>query len=468
MVSAIVPVEPKGIRTPIVPSSQVIDSSWRLAQFAAKSSMTKIKSDFDAFFIIMYGYELGVAPITALRMIFVVNGTPSCSGALLLALIRQSGLVRVMLPDIEEVKNSKRASVTMKRLDSGDEYTSVFTWDDAVKAGLTSKDTWVKFWYWMLLWRCVSNCANFLCSDITSGLRTVEEMAPDTPMDEDGNPTGDIVVEPPSKAVSQSKKPDDNIKDGEISEEGEPSIPSNITPLPPQDTKKKKPAWVIDKHIDTIFEYLHGQSLTDSDIFRLMKIAPDQKYGEWWWQYETGKAAKEAIMKAQEAEMSSLPPSQPKGTPPPQKENVWTDFDTHTLDEMVRDYGLFETEPTLKLLNVEKWQDFSTPAVARAKLKQLVTEMQPQLAIKKVTYHKQFTDLHCGDISVRAYGRDHFRSIEGSIIAQECENWEEGKSYTITEPEILYIQAKKWSYKGNNLDGYYIVENGGVKVDIPF
>lgn len=258
------------------------------------------------------------------------------------------------------------------------------------------------------------------------------------------------------------------LNDGEPAPIGNFTPPSNVTTLPTQQTGKTKPNWVTTPNIDKILEVLNSQGLTDSDIFRLMQIAPDQKYGDWWWQFETGKAAKDAILKAQADEMSNLPPAQPKSTPPPQKENVWTDFDEHTLDELASEYGLGTRNVALSELGVDGWRVYANPKEARAALKEYVVKHALRLNIAKVTYHKQFTDLHCGDISVRAYGRDHFRSIEGSIIAQECEAWEEGKSYTITEPEILYIQANKWSHKGNNLDGYYIVENGGVKVDIPF
>lgn len=111
--------------------------------------------------------------------------------------------------------------------------------------------------------------------------------------------------------------------------------PSNITTLPTQQTNQKsRPAWVTNRNIDTIFEFLHGQSLSDADIFRLTGMTPETKYGEWWDAFETGKAAKEAILKAQADEMSN-PPVEPDEPIEPERPPGWEDLKERFPNDVV-------------------------------------------------------------------------------------------------------------------------------------
>lgn len=181
-----------GITRPSIQSSEMIDTSWRMAQFAAQSSLTKTNNPYDAFFIIQYGWELGLTPMASLRTIYIVNGVPTCSGEAMLALIRKSGFAT----EIKIDGDGERASVMMAReLPIRESYLSIFTIEDAKKAGLLGKDNWQKHPAKMLKWRAVSECAKFLFGDVIGGLYTVEEIAPDTHVDESGDIVGDIIVD---------------------------------------------------------------------------------------------------------------------------------------------------------------------------------------------------------------------------------------------------------------------------------
>src|SRR6185503_7360521 len=66
----------------------------------------------DAFFIMMYGCELGIPPMAALKMIYTIDGKPACSGQALLALTRKGG-VEVDIPDLSTIVDT--ATVRIRR-----------------------------------------------------------------------------------------------------------------------------------------------------------------------------------------------------------------------------------------------------------------------------------------------------------------------------------------------------------------
>jgi hypothetical protein len=183
-------------RMTLIPAEQTSNSAMALAKLAAASGLCKTQKQADAFFIIMYGYELGIPAMTALRTIHTISNTPVCSGEAMLALIRRSGKVEVKITG-----DDQSATVYMKRRDTGEEYSTTWTIERGNRAGLVSKNgsNWGKFPRAMMQWRGVSECAKFLCSDIVGGLYTIEEIAPDTPVNESGEAVGEIVITVPEK-----------------------------------------------------------------------------------------------------------------------------------------------------------------------------------------------------------------------------------------------------------------------------
>lgn len=181
-------------RLTLIPAETTSNSAFALATMAAKSGLCKTRQPADAFFVIMYGYELGIPAMTALRTIHIINQTPVCSGEAMLALIRRSGKAEIKITG-----DDNQAVVYMKRKDTGEEYTATWTLERGTKAGLTTKQgsNWGKFPQAMMKWRGVSECAKFLFSDVIGGLYTFEEIAPDTAVNEDGSMIGEIIVSKP-------------------------------------------------------------------------------------------------------------------------------------------------------------------------------------------------------------------------------------------------------------------------------
>jgi len=232
---------------------------WSIANKAFKSSLSKVNKIEDAFFLIGYGHELGISPFAALRTIYVVNGVPTCSGEMMLALIRRSGLLATS--NIEELTNPIGAKVTMKRKDTGEEISISFTMNDAETAGLANKQVWKNYPKNMCRWRAVSNVAKLLFGDVIGGLYTFEEIADDNQqIDGTGAPVGNIIESTASKPSSKNKTAPSSQQDTGAGQS-----------KPPQDEKPEEQpsqSWLqIPDNKQWLFETLKTNNLS-SDFFK--------------------------------------------------------------------------------------------------------------------------------------------------------------------------------------------------------
>lgn len=131
---------------------------------------------------VSYGHTLGIAPITAIQSIHVINGKPTASADLIAGLVRRAGhKLRVNGDD-------KRAVAQIIRADDPDfTFEVVWTIERAQAAKLTGKDTWKNFPAAMLKARAITEVARAACSEILQGtIYTPEEMGAN--VDADGIP----------------------------------------------------------------------------------------------------------------------------------------------------------------------------------------------------------------------------------------------------------------------------------------
>lgn len=300
------------ILQPTVQSDEQINSIARLAKFVAASTLVKVNNEFDAFFIMQYGWELGISPMAALRTIYIVNGVPTCSGEMMLALIRKSGLAK----EINISGDAEKALVIMKRTD-GTSYEATFTKQDAIKANLWQKNVWQAYPQKMLRWRAVSECGKFLFGDVLGGLYTIEEIAPDSDLNEAGELVGDIVIEGDKKANKPANKSQADNK------------PKDATPPADEDAN-----WYDDpKNIQYIITSAQAKGYGNNEAELLTLI--DAKN---WKKFATGKEAFGAIQQAHEAlaaelEAKNKPASAPaeEAEPSAPAEPTWSDDDTEAL-----------------------------------------------------------------------------------------------------------------------------------------
>ena len=141
-----------------------------------------IKTPESAIAVMLQGRELGIGPMAALNNINVIQGKPTISPQLMLALIHRSGKLDAVHID----GDATQCTVLLKRTGLR-EHTETFTMDDAKRLGLAGKDNWQKQPAVMLRWRAVAACARVVFPDIVLGFYTAEEMGADVTFTDDGD-----------------------------------------------------------------------------------------------------------------------------------------------------------------------------------------------------------------------------------------------------------------------------------------
>jgi hypothetical protein len=147
------------------------------AQVALESKMlpASIQTWQQAVTIAMKGRELGIPLMQSLSHIHVVNGKPSCSSELMLALIFKNCPTAI----IDYVSsNEKVCEIQARRSKEYPPQTFKFSLDDAVRVGgLLTKQTWKSYPQAMLRARAISMMSRALFPDAISGMSyTPEEL----------------------------------------------------------------------------------------------------------------------------------------------------------------------------------------------------------------------------------------------------------------------------------------------------
>jgi hypothetical protein len=152
--------------------------------FARSGYFDDAKQAGQAMVKILYGRELGIAPVTAMMGIHIIQGKPSASAGLL------AGRIRASQRYDYRVKQLTNEACTIEFLDRGKVAgESTFTIEDAKTAGVyTGKNahTWKSYARNMLFARALSNGARWYCPDVFGGsVYTPEEMGAE--VDGEGN-----------------------------------------------------------------------------------------------------------------------------------------------------------------------------------------------------------------------------------------------------------------------------------------
>lgn len=155
-----------------------------------------IRKPEQALAIILMGKELQLGPIAAINNINVIDGKPTASAQLMLALVRRSGEAEII--DVQpEAENNAACVVTMQRRGSPP-FTTRFTDTDAERLGLLIKDNWKKQKTVMRMWRCIAAAIRVVFPDVVLGLYTPDEMgssalAPAVPFTIVDDETGEVL-----------------------------------------------------------------------------------------------------------------------------------------------------------------------------------------------------------------------------------------------------------------------------------
>lgn len=154
----------------------------------SKKLPTHVKTVDDAFTIAQMGKELGFPTMQAFHYIIPIQGKLSLSAKAIGALLRKGGVTYITKEDGVMVYAGNKTEPTKEGEKPIDQRTTVifyrdgleevcsFTWKDAEKQGLTTKDNWKRMPKEMLFARCVAKGANRIGPDLLLGLYMTEEL----------------------------------------------------------------------------------------------------------------------------------------------------------------------------------------------------------------------------------------------------------------------------------------------------
>ena len=173
-------------------STGSLDESLKRAEIIVKSKLVPKGFDTPEAVLVActFGSELGFSPTQSLNLLSVTNGKPTLSFNGYMALcVKHGGW-------IDEIKSDdKEAVIHIHRPGRDKPVVGVYTLQQAVKAGLLSKDTWVKYPKQMLFARATVEAIRRAFPDVVSGIYSDEEM------EQVGNTTSK-----PSKATEEPKR----------------------------------------------------------------------------------------------------------------------------------------------------------------------------------------------------------------------------------------------------------------------
>jgi hypothetical protein len=174
----------------VIPSESDLAGLSKIAHIALNSKFLpdSIKTVEQAIIILLKGRELGIPPISSFSSIAVINGKPTLSAELMLALIYK----KCPSAQIIFVKTSAAECVINARRNSVDAFSTFsFTIEDAKAAKLMSKTPWQNYPAAMLRARCISAVARAVFPDAILGSYTAEELG--------GDPSSDDIIDIPAR-----------------------------------------------------------------------------------------------------------------------------------------------------------------------------------------------------------------------------------------------------------------------------
>lgn len=158
---------------------------------------SNIKTIQQAFAVAQFGKDLGMKPMQAFHQVYSIQGRLALSSKGLGALLWANGIQYKTIQDFEKItkEDGKTDFVTTIEFYRGQIVDRAsFAWSDAVRAGWTTKDNWVKMPKHMMYARALALGAQRIAPDKILGLYTVEEMvditqAPNVSINEEGEVT---------------------------------------------------------------------------------------------------------------------------------------------------------------------------------------------------------------------------------------------------------------------------------------
>lgn len=516
---SVVPTSGVDLRRASVPSMNDVLTIQAMCKAAAASGLVKSKAssiaqkEADAFFISMYGYELGFPPMTALQLIYAVDGKPTLSAQGMVSLLRRHGF-SVELPDPGTVKDA--ATVKVRR-PGGEWRAYTYTLEMAQKAGLTGKDNWRKYPAEMLIWRAAATGCRMEGGDATAGLYMIEEMDPDANIDPvDGSlivsstatkvewPTTALVTELVSKAMASLQIDRErisayvdiaNIDDVEAwgkyagaKAAGEAIKAAHAIFTAPTKSEQPPvtapaPAPVVEPPVVSgtpqpaadalqgLRDALQAQlNMTLEEAARILSVQNPTVKDSW---KPFGVPSK--VIAAVQAKLAQQPPAAPKSSLDALN-GGWSEAQLAEWSSVINDDYISLTEDVvagwLEYAGSTVQQHFGSLTEAKAVLRAKAVEHKIQPVCHKVRYQGKYTEFVTAIGTIKLWGRDQIRAL-GEDYASFAETWEAGKEYKFSEANLAPLGID-WEWAGKDDKTRYMqVSADGLmslapEADMPF
>lgn len=167
----------------VIPSPEEWGTIYNMAKALLPTGFlpNTIKTPEQATAIMLKGRELNVPPMQALSSIVIVQGKPTVSAELMLALVQRDHGISAMW--VEESTNDY-CTVGYRSGNGKKFYT--FSMDDAKRANLTKNQTWTNYPAAMCRARAISAVARMAFPGSIAGMYVPGEIGDDVTVDEDG------------------------------------------------------------------------------------------------------------------------------------------------------------------------------------------------------------------------------------------------------------------------------------------
>ena len=262
--TTIVPIE----RTDIMPVISQVHDMLKLGQILVKSRMLPkaVSTPEAAVAIMIKARELGIGIMEGFTSINIIQGSPTISPQLMIALAERSG----QLEDAVWTDDGDTATCTVKRR-GRTANVATFSMKNAEDLGLAGKQNWQQQPVTMRKWRATSAAFRVTFADVLAGIYTPEEMGAD--VDDEGQ-----VVALPARskteqltAAAKKNKAAEVIDTPKVEEPATPELVTHVTPPVPE-AAPYDPTNAVNK----IFAVLPDDNVTIHEIVTdLGVIIPD-------------------------------------------------------------------------------------------------------------------------------------------------------------------------------------------------
>lgn len=176
-----------------------------------------VKTPEQVIAIALTGRELGIGMMEAIRGINVIQGKPSVSPQLMLALAIRTGQM-----ESYAMESTPAGAIVRVKRKGWPEHVAKFGPQEAAALQLSGKDNYKKQPGVMYQWRALAQALRFTFPDAVSGIYTFEEMGADVKVEDDGSisvkaeaarpaPAQPAVAMPQEKAVEAQVVPADPV-----------------------------------------------------------------------------------------------------------------------------------------------------------------------------------------------------------------------------------------------------------------